>query len=277
MYKDWNSTGNLNEFLVMSSTVCYVLKYVIAWRLLQFSALGIELVQNDIDTASAVKYFAASLLFMLQQSIWKLVMNDRYSLQLQPGFVIAVALPGFFIYAVLFVWNFLTLMRLLNRLKEEQKEMALACFHKVQYVMIAAVVGSCLVAALQAVDISSQGVLPWNFQFLVSSGAANLLFTMVLMAMMFVWRPNEDSWKLTYMQQATVETNEDGAGHVEKAEAADGLPGDLEGEESSFVKPLPRTQAREVNVKPNTVTPEPIGAREDEEQPKEEVEDAMLL
>jgi len=277
MYKDWNSTGDLSYFLLLLSSACYVFKYVCAWALLRSSSVAVGLDQEDLDTATPVKLFVSCALFMIQQCAWKQVMTYRHTLQLQSGFVIAVALPGFFIWAALFLWHFLALKHLLNRLmKVERKAMALACFQKVQCVLIAAAVGSFSVSTLQAVDIASQEVMPWNSQFL-SSGAANLVFMMVLMAMMLVWLPSEDSWKLVYMQQATEDAEGEGAGIVGKAEVADGLPGELEGAESSFVEPMPRAQAREVKMKPNTVTPEPISAREEEEQPKGEVENAMLL
>lgn len=206
-YKDWNENGERRDIFFVASLLFYTLKYVLSWRLILLSSLGAGVVLQDLDTKTSIIFFAASTLFMVQSCLWKLLISYRYSHALETGFLMIVTIPGVLIYTGMFMWTFFSLSNLLVRIEEQKQDMLVKTFRRVQKVLIGGLVLSTFVLLLQVVDISYGGIFPWEYQWFSVDGAPQFAFLLVLCLMMWVWWPNEDSWKFGYMVQ--VDQNDD--------------------------------------------------------------------
>mmetsp|Transcript_120569 Transcript_120569/g.336404 ORF Transcript_120569/g.336404 Transcript_120569/m.336404 type:complete len:520 (+) Transcript_120569:50-1609(+) len=273
MYKDWNATGERRDIFFLVNLVLYTLKYVFSWRLILMASLGAGVVLEDVDFWTSVKFMTASLLFMIQQCVWKFIMSYRWSQNLDAAFLLYVTLPGAIVYAGIFVWTFLALASLIAQLEEEKQEHSAAAFVKTRRVIVFSLLLSSLVLALQVADVASGSLFSWERQWVSVDGAPGIAFLLVLLPMMAIWWPSEDSWKFSYMVQD--QEPENGGENIAVMDTIKDddfeFPKDEEPElvEEDIRSPK---QAREVQMKHNAVAPQPIGARD-----PDEAEGAMLL
>lgn len=210
-YNDWNKNGERGDLYFVVSLLFYTLKYVLSWRLLLLSSLGAGVVLQDLDTKTSVLFFVASTLFMVQSCLWKLLISYRYSHALETGFLMMVTLPGVIIYAGMFFWTFLSLSTILTRIEEQKQDDLAKTFGRVRSVLIGGLILATMVLFLQLVDISYGSIFQWEYQWFSVDGAPQFAFMVVLTLMMWVWWPNEDSWKFGYMVQVDQQDGENEA------------------------------------------------------------------
>mmetsp|Transcript_55944 Transcript_55944/g.154915 ORF Transcript_55944/g.154915 Transcript_55944/m.154915 type:complete len:520 (-) Transcript_55944:15-1574(-) len=263
-YRDWNTTGYRSDVYFVASVLLYTLKYVLSFRLILLAALGAGVVLQDLDGWTSAKFFVVSVLFMMQQCIWKLIMSYRFSHALDKRFLMAAILPGILMYLLVYAWTFCSLGALGERLEQQKQEESLVAFSRVRLVLAFGSLLSLLILLLQVADIAYDSIFSWQHQWIPVEGAPHLAFVMVLIAMMVVWWPSQDSWKFAYslhMDQEPERAGDDAADTVmyqfEFREDKDQVACD---EERRAQKP-----AREVQLKPGAVAPQPIGAFEQED------------
>jgi len=142
--------------------------------------------------------------------MWKLLISYRYSHALESGFLMIVTLPGVIVYAGMFLWTFLALQSLIARIEEHKQDDLVKTFKNVRMVLFAGLTLSVCVLFLQVVDIASGGIFPWEYQWFSVDGAPQFTFMLVLVLMMWVWWPNENSWKYGYMVQVSQDDGAEG-------------------------------------------------------------------
>jgi len=270
-YKDWNNTGVRRDPLVLATLLCSTLKHVVSWRLMLMAALGSGMTFQEMETSTAVKFFLVSVCLMLQQCIWKMVLCFRYSYALSAGFLVANALPGILVYAVLFAWSFSALSGILRHLEQMQQIEAKAVFRKARTILVVALLLCTAVSVVQLLDCAYTTLFSWRFQWLPTDGLPGLLFLFILLAMLCVWAPTQESWKFSYMPAGGLDAGEqvgaDSDGDGDRAQTED---------RAKFIEPMPRArQADKALRKAAVVAPEAIGVPA--EQEAEECEGAVLL
>uniref|UniRef100_A0A7S4W3Z4 GOST seven transmembrane domain-containing protein n=1 Tax=Alexandrium monilatum TaxID=311494 RepID=A0A7S4W3Z4_9DINO len=233
-----NDTGNEISYLHVLVHLCYTIKHVLAWRLLLLASTGGPVLYQDLSLKSSVVFSLASTLFMVQGSLWKLLASQRYCLALRSSFLLLAGLPGMLLFAAMSAWTLRAVGSHLRKVEEQRQNVLVGAFRRARTVLIAAALLSVLVSAVQVADLLKDPLLAWEHQWVPLDGAPQITFTMVLAAMMYVWRPSEENWTSGYMVQVNLEP--------------DG-PDCLEG----------GAQVR--SKKGNVVTPIPIGAAEDDE------------
>jgi len=258
-FKVWNETGIRPDALSMGRLLFYILKMLMAWRLVIVAAMGSGILFDDLSTKAAVKYFLASTIFMLQQALWKMTMKFRYSHLLSTGFLMGNIFPGAVVYAAMFGWVFAQFSTLLASLEERGLSVALKAFQASRTGMLVALAMASFVTLMEIIDCASGSMFPWSLQWFTAEGASTLVFLLLNALFMWIWMPSKDSRKACY-QQASGD-NEEGRGI---ACADDNGPdtADLEHkpEAPKFCDDEDTLPLAKPQQKPGTVAPQEIGA-----------------
>mmetsp|Transcript_100115 Transcript_100115/g.291996 ORF Transcript_100115/g.291996 Transcript_100115/m.291996 type:complete len:499 (+) Transcript_100115:86-1582(+) len=237
---DWNTTGARRDSLFIASLFFYTVKYVVSWRLLLLTALG-GAVLEDLDTKTAIIFFLSSFLFLLQLCAWRLIISYRFSHELDSTFLLLVTLPGILIYGGMFGWAFRLLTSLSARIAEQKRDDLMGILGKTRKILVVGFLLSTINATVQILDIA-KNIFPWDLAWFSVDGAPQYSFMAVLVAMMVVWWPTEDSWKYGYQVQTNV----------------------AEDEEDADVNHIQLDASKPKAEKANMVAPEAIGAPEKE-------------
>jgi len=213
LHKDWNNSGSENMVLFVLAMIFYGLKYLITLRLLMHTSAGAGVVMDRVETRLGTKMDITCAVFFMLQWAWKLVFNYKYRFMLPVRFMMLITVPGTLLWLFLFWWVY----RQFHVLSETLQNKKLASevvnlYINLRLVLVGTFVLATVVLLLQVADMWLMST-PWNLQWLPYDGAPHAVYTLFLMAMMFMFWPHKDSWKLGYSDH--VEQHETEAGGVE--------------------------------------------------------------
>merc|ERR1712039_899779 len=180
-----------------------------------------------------------------------------YSHALSLPFLLSCQLPAALTTCIIFFWIFMALARSTEQLNEKQETEPLMCYQRMRTVLVFTLVGATLSLFFQVFDFMSNNDFWWKFYWLSTDGSRQILFLIVLVAMMQLWAPHENSW----VPPAPTSTSYVGVDGVEGSATA--VAADEEEEEGLVA---------DGDVKGTNVAPEEIGARAEDED-----EDGTML
>jgi len=259
-YKVWNTTGVRPDAVSLGRLLFYTLKIAMAWRLVIIAAMGSGIKFEELSTKASAKLFFASTIFMIQQSLWKMIMNFRFTYSLSTGFLIGNIFPGAVVYAAMFGWFFAKISTLLVSLEEKGLSVGLKAFQASRTGMLVALAMASFVTLMEIIDCASGSMFPWSLQWFTAEGASTLALLLLIALFMLIWMPSKDSWKSSYQQTSGADA--EGLG-IAGAEGDGPDTGDLECEpmapklREEEEEPLPRAKPQQ---KPSAVAPQEIGA-----------------
>merc|ERR1711920_513463 len=125
-----------------------------------------------------------------------------------------ITVPGTLLWLLLFCWVYRQLQVLSATLEDKQRASeVVSLFINVRLVLAGTFFLATVVLLLQLADMRLAST-PWNLQWLPYDGAPHMVYTLFLLAMMIVWWPQKDSWKLGYSDHV----GQGGRGHGVEAE-----------------------------------------------------------
>merc|ERR1712008_512932 len=190
-----------------------------------------------LEVRNQVKMDLTCSNFLVTQCIWKSVISYKYLsvisykylLMLDSKFLLLISIPGTLFWFVIFIWVYRQFHTLLTKLQEKKlASEAVKVFMNMRLVLVASLLLATVVLLLQLSDIVVSAT-PWELQWVPFDGAPHAVYTVFLLALMILWWPHADSWKLGYSDQVDQDENETGGnGKVEAqqvgvAEAAEVL------------------------------------------------------
>jgi hypothetical protein len=221
LHKDWNNSGSENMLFFALAMIAYALKYVLTLRLLMQTSSGFGVIMKvrvgiTVDIACAV--------FFVLQLLWKWFITYKYSLMFKFSFAMLITVPGTLLWLLLFCWVYRQLQVLSATLEDKQRASeVVSLFINVRLVLVGAFFLATVVLLLQLADMRLAST-PWNLQWLPYDGAPHMVYTLFLLAMMILWWPQKDSWKLGYSDHV----GQGGRGHGVEAEQI-GFKGSFDG------------------------------------------------
>jgi len=212
-YREWNDTGTESMALLAATMFFYSLKYVLTVRMLAETAAGYGELQLNM----------ACFVFLMVHWTWKVILSYKYHL-INPTFSVAITIPGTVLWLVLFIWVYrkfhALLLTLLDNAPAPENMMVVM---NMRMVLVGSMLLAVGVLGLQFADIVLSNT-PWNLQWVVYDAAPHTVYTLFLLAMMVLWWPHADSWKLGYSNQVNQDEHQargDGNVHAEQIGAAE--------------------------------------------------------
>jgi len=212
-YKEWNRSGDQNTSLLAATLLFYSAKYVLILRMLLETAAGSGVTMQRLERRTELKVDVVCSFFLVMQWLWKEVLSYKYRFMLRPTFLMVITIPGTLLWSLFFFWvyrKFHTLV--LDMLDKKVATEAVTVFINIRMVLVGSILLATVVLLIQVADILLAAT-PWNLQWVPYDAAPHLVYTLFLLALMILWWPNADSWRLGYTVQVAqdeIETGGDG-------------------------------------------------------------------
>jgi len=217
-YRAWNVTGTESALLEGATMFSYSIKYVLTLRMLLETAAGAGVTVEKLDTPVTLKMDAVCMLFLLLQWLWKIIMANKDRLMLPSKFLLVITIPGTLLWACVFLWVYRKFHQQLSQMKDRKLGSEVVdLFINVRMVLVGSILLATVVLMIQVADIVVSET-PWNLQWLPYDGSPHTVYTLFLLALMILWWPNADSWKLGYSDSVIQEENETGGDGQVQAE-----------------------------------------------------------
>merc|ERR1719265_2793014 len=131
--------------------------------------------------------------YIVLDAIREVVLSFRHSPSLSVPFILLCVLPVSALNGAIFYWVFTALSNLIQGLRETQQTEKLALFERLWKVLVFSLVVAALTLMVQIFVFAQDIAKQWMYQWLFSDGVSHGLFLVVLIVMMYLWAPNENS------------------------------------------------------------------------------------
>eukprot|EP00921_Rhytidocystis_pertsovi_P013687 GHVQ01022233.1.p1 GENE.GHVQ01022233.1~~GHVQ01022233.1.p1 ORF type:complete len:552 (+),score=57.60 GHVQ01022233.1:390-2045(+) len=203
-YAVWNSSGSRNSALLVMSILTTVLKNIFSYMLVLVASLGWGVTKPSLERPVIFRIQAVVLLYVVLDSIRQVTDEFIYSPNLpvtQFLLVVICLIPISVLNGIIFYWVFSSLTDLLEVLEEQKQFEKLQIFKRLLAVLVATLVLFTIALFVQIYAAASDVTERWQIHWWLSDGVPHLLFMLVLIVMMCLWKPNEHSRKLAYFHE----------------------------------------------------------------------------
>lgn len=198
-YSIANKTGVRNIYVVISAIVLTTLRLTVSRILVVMVALGYASTSRALAASSIWKMALLGILYFAAETALELV-ERQAAVSDQAGRIrLYLALPVAFFNACFYVWIFSGLNATTEYLTQNQQIAKLKVYRK-----FAAVLVTCLVLSVAFVlyDLyylaTLQALVHWSYLWILNGGFSTILYTVILYAIMLLWRPSRVAKSLGY-------------------------------------------------------------------------------
>lgn len=208
-FSDWNSDGIRSNVFFVVGLLSSVSKSIFSYMLVLVAALGWGTTRPYLDRATITWIQGVSLLYIGFGVAKETVLSFRHSHSLPVIFVLLCVLPASIVNGGIFFWVFNALGSLMTTLEERRQTEKLKVYQQLWWVLIFSLgVASCALV-YQLCTLSSDISQRWEHKWLLTAGVPDMLFLVVLVAMMYLWAPNKHSQKYAYSAAECAPTSEE--------------------------------------------------------------------
>jgi len=222
----WNSGGDRSQVTFAIAAFASVARATTSYMMVLLACLGWGVTRPVLDDGLTCRISFLAIVYMILNFVRELVISYRHSHSLPMSFVLLCLLPVSAMNGGIFYWVFSALSNLRETLEAQAQTEKLSIFNKLWYILLIATVFALAVLGVQIFVISLDASHTWRQQWMVTDGAPEVAFGVILISIMVLWAPNEDSQRLAYAQQ--IDGDEGG---VLGENAAPDTVGDIWGDE----------------------------------------------
>lgn len=214
LFYDWNASGleRRNMFWnVCSIHIASVAKWGVGYILLLTAASGWGITTSDIDDSIVKKLYAVTVLYLPLDYISAAVLGYKHTQRFAPEFMYVAMATQIALATLILAWVFSAIKGVLDTLKERNEEAILQVFQTSWNALIIGVVAAVPPIFFQIIDISQgEHLRGWRYHFLLSEGVNEVFFLIVVMVLMWVWRPQEIMAQFQYSFTEVGQTEAEG-------------------------------------------------------------------
>jgi len=221
----WNEGGAESVALFSISIFLSVSRNTLSYMLILSACLGWGVTKPLLDGGTICRMVCLSVVYISLNVVREVVLADRHTQSVPVPFVILCLLPVSCMNGGIFYWIFAALSNLMETLEAQGQSAKLGLFQKLWWVLVLAIAFAFVVLLAQIFIIANDSS-SWQYQWLVTDFAPQAGFLFVLLCVMYLWCPNEDTQRFAYSAQLEGENDE--LGGVEKAEVISGDENDVD-------------------------------------------------
>lgn len=208
-YRTWNGEGSRSRVLFVVCVVISVSKSVFSYMLVLVASLGWGVTKLELEKSTIMKISCICFVYIVLDAVREVVLSFRHSPSLSLTFVLLCVLPVSTLHGAIFYWVFTALSELIQNLRDSRQTQKLQLFEKLWKVLLFALIVAALTLMVQIFVFAQDIAKQWMYQWLFSDGVAHALFLIVLVVMMYLWAPNENSNRYAYSQQISCDDGPD--------------------------------------------------------------------
>ncbi|CAK9097518.1 Transmembrane protein 87A [Durusdinium trenchii] len=212
----WNESGVDNKAIFFIAIFLSVSRSTLSYMLVLSACLGWGVTKPVLDGGTICRMVSLSLVYIALNVVREVVLADRHQQTVPVAFVILCLLPVSLMNGGIFYWIFAALSNLMETLEAQGQTAKLSLFQQLWWVLVSGIVFAFAVLLAQ-IFIVANDTSSWQYQWLVQDCAPQTGFLIVLIAVMYLWCPNEDTQRFAYSAQLEGELDNLDE-HIEKAE-----------------------------------------------------------
>ncbi|CAJ1413687.1 unnamed protein product [Effrenium voratum] len=212
----WNKDGLASKPFFSISVLVSVTKSTLSYMLVLSACLGWGVTKPILDGGTICRISCISIVYIILNVVREVVLSFRHTQSVPIPFVLLCLLPVSMMNGGIFYWIFSALTNLMETLEAQGQKAKLALFKRLWWILVLSITFAVVVLLAQIFVFANDAEARWQEQWLVTDGAPQGGFLFILLAIMWLWAPNEDSQRFAYSAQ--LDEEQEGMGSVEKAE-----------------------------------------------------------
>jgi len=219
---------NQSTAIFVVSLLFTVLKSTFSYMLVLVACLGWGVTKPSLGGRTLCKVGSVCVLHVGFAFAREVVLSFRHSYSIPAELVLTVFAPVTLLNTLIFCWTFGAISRLMEKLKEDNQTEKFQLFLTLFAVLIAAIGVATLALLVEVYNLTKPPQAVWKHQWILTDAVSHLLFLVVLVAMMYLWRPHSESQRYAFSEQLS---NVDMDGDARAASVASGALRKLGGAE----------------------------------------------
>jgi len=204
----WNYLGHRWWSMIALASLGTVLKQGVSYGLLLLACLGLGITKPRLQGRQIIQCLLLVIAFIISDGIRQmaLVVQDRVHGIESNWKVFLLVSPGSLFVSLLYVWILQALQDTIQELTEKGQTVKLAVFTNLRLSMaIACGLVTTLVAYETFVIRQTDVAQNWETRWVFTDAMSHAVFFFLIVIMMFLWRPTENSLQLAYSEQIGAE------------------------------------------------------------------------
>jgi hypothetical protein len=263
----WNIEGQPttgSTVIFVMALLFTVLKSTFSYMLVLSACLGWGVTKPNLGGRTLCKLIFLCVLHVGFAFAREVVLSFRHSHSIPAELVLTVFAPVTLLNTLIFCWTFCAISRLMEKLKESNQTEKFQLFLTLFAVLIAAIGVATLSLLVEVYNLSRPPQAVWKHQWILTDAVSHLLYLLVLVAMMWLWRPHSESQRYAFSEQLAMDDMDGDAGATSPGRAKGETIGHAHNEDSGKSAP-PDAFAIEDDEQA------PQGRPADQEQQRDEV------
>ncbi|KAK8790976.1 hypothetical protein WA158_005607 [Blastocystis sp. Blastoise] len=201
----YNLSGELDFTMNMAGLIVSTLTRTVSRILTLEIAMGLGISKPTIGT-NAFKIYALAIVFFIL-AFW-----ESYASTFSPNYEINYfrILPASLVDAIWYFWIVLSLLDTLQELEDKKQSAKLEMFLKFRNLVIAALIVSSVYTVIFGYIFIDESIeIDWRYQWFFNEGIWTIFYLVVLIYVLKLWAPNENSAAYAYHMQISTEERQD--------------------------------------------------------------------
>jgi len=205
-YRNFNMTGVRHVGVVVCAMLVSVLRRSVSRMLVVAVSLGYGVVRPTLGDDGWKLVSLGSIYFIAESALELLIRYDQTN-EVSAFWRVALSLPPAALNAIFYWWIFLALSRLTEQLTSRRQDDKLQIFKQFTRVLMFSLLCAVCYALYQMYYMSSGYELTkWKTKWLIETGIPEMLYTLILLTILFLWRPSTNNKRFAYAQLAPTES-----------------------------------------------------------------------
>mmetsp|Transcript_62151 Transcript_62151/g.115325 ORF Transcript_62151/g.115325 Transcript_62151/m.115325 type:complete len:490 (+) Transcript_62151:54-1523(+) len=208
-YFTWNKTGDKNLFMFYGAIFASVVKSIFSYMLVLVGAMGWGITRPSLDKWTHCMIRICVIVFIPLDYIRRVITNFQDT-EVPLAFILCILLPCSIMNGLIFYWVFSSLGDAIDTLTAQKQTEKLKLFHRLWCGLVIALVLLTIGQLAEFGMVSVEVEVRWPYQWIFEDAVSHVLFILVLLFQMILFRPHKESHRYAYSQQLADEEADPG-------------------------------------------------------------------
>jgi len=201
MLRSWNVSGSRSGLILAIALLVSVMKSASSYMLVLVASLGWGVTTLELEEQTSVKVEAILTFYVVLEFVRELMVAFRFTYQVSVHFTLLCLVPVALLNLGIFAWIFVALSSLIKKLKQDRQKEKLYIFQRLWAVLVTVATIAAFSTVFEFLVLPLDFIQRWHYQWLFGDGVSHVLFLTVLLVIVYLWLPSENSKRYVFSQQ----------------------------------------------------------------------------
>lgn len=202
-YSNLNTTGVRHVGAAVFGILVSCSRRTLSRMLIVSVSLGYGVVKPTLGN-NKLKLLCLGAIYFVAETSLEIVIRYAQTNEVGERWRVTLSIPMSITNAIFYWWTFVVLSETKTYLKERNQAVKLALYVRFTRVLVLSVFAAVIFAFYQIWFVSTEQMKTnWSERYLFDGAMEMILFTIILLAIMFLWRPTANNQRYAYSQVAS--------------------------------------------------------------------------